>query len=203
MKRLDRFLNSNWPSIIVVVILLIIALAVIAGCSATRAIGNTAVKVQQNARIASTSIAEAVSTGEVGPKAAPHLEVAAAAVNEIEADAVSIVEVINSGAVKDAESPFWTWVKRFWWLCFLIAAIVLSVIYAPVIRPVLLVIGAWLHIIPKPIRLQATTAAEFIADTSPADNTDVNRIREIELAKQDPRFKKALDEELTDKGIIT
>ena len=197
--RKNRF-QAIW---IVIAAALVLVLAFLTGCSATKQIGNAAVSIQQKSQAASVSLASAVATKEIGPKALPHIEAAKTAIDEINTEAIEIVEVVNSGAIKDADSPFWKFIKSIGFLATLITVAVLSVFYAPIIKPIIQWVGALIGWIPKPIKAQAKADAAFIAEQSPIDNTDLPRIQAIEANKTDPRYKAALDKQLTEKGIPT
>lgn len=180
---------------------LLIVILFLAGCSSKEVIGKAAQQVNTAANSITTELTAAKATKEIGPKAMPHIEKAAESAGEISSLASKIVGELPG--IEDKESPFWKFLKSAGFLIFIVCAVVLSVFYAPVIKPVLLVIGAWLRIIPKPIQIDARADAAYIAEPTPVDNSDIDRIRAIELKKADPRYKVALDAELVAKGIPT
>lgn len=181
---------------------MIVALASMSGCSAKSRISDAAAQVQGKAASAIVNIDKATATGEVGPLAQPHLDAAKADVGEINDAAVEIKGALDG--VVDKESPFWTWLKRFWYLAMLIMFAVLGVMYAP-LRQLLNTIGSWfVSLIPKAIKVDAAASAEVIVanETGKAKAT-VKQIAAIERKKDDPRFKKVLDAELAKKGVAT
>lgn len=175
----------------------------VGGCSAKQAISNAAAEVQTKAASATAHIDAATATGDVGPKAQPHLDDAKADIGEIHEAATEIVDALPG--VKDVESPFWRFIKSLGFIITLIGAVILSVLYAPVIRPVLLLIGSWLNLIPKAVKVDAQADAELIAaNESGKVKATVKQVAAIERKKAvDPRYRKALDKALNTEGVAT
>lgn len=186
-------------ALILAALFAVVGVLMLTGCSATKAIGNAAREVVALAHEASGELESAVATGEVGERAMPHVERAKQSVDGIAAKGEAIVEVVNSGAVKDADNWFVKLVKGIGWLT--VAAILAGICF--------LVWRFWPYIqlavgwIPAVFSRKAKTAADFIADPAPVSDADLSSIRAIERAKSDPRFKAALDAELTARGVVT
>lgn len=188
-----------WP----VKVLILGALLSLSGCSATEAIRDAATKVGQQSAVvadnvsgAKEDIGKALGTGDVGPKAKPHLEnaipkldKAAAANTEIHKAANTIND--NVEHVKDT-NPLW-WIP---WVLVMAPVIFLVWRFWPFIQ----VFIGW---IPGVFRQRAKVAAEFEADPAPIDPNDEATIKRIEKEKADPRFAAAFDQELLAKGKLS
>lgn len=189
--------RKPWLSVIVT----LAGVFLLAGCSAKQAIGNAAVVVRTDAVGIQTDIAAAKATGEVGPKAEPHLDAATAKAQNIETKAEAILDELPN--VKDVEHWFVGFLRTSLWLVIIGGIVFVCIYFAPVLRPIILTVGAFLNLIPSRIRVQAKADAAYIADPTNIDNTDEVRIRAIEQAKADPRYKKILKQELARKGVPT
>jgi hypothetical protein len=194
----------------------LLLLAMLAGCSAKEAIRDAANEVTTQAGVAGDNIrgakddlAKAKATGEVGPKAAPFLD---SAVKKLDIAAIAVQACKDAASIvtnrvdetEDKDGWLTRVLKSAAFIITLIAAVVLSVFYAPIIRPILLHIGAWLNLIPKPVRVDAEADAAYIASNSNPASSDVTAVRAIELKKaSDPRYRKALDKALNKEGVAT
>lgn len=210
MKNRDNNEGVDLGTVLVIAVMWIglaaclFAVACATGCSSVRQIGNAAREVQARAASASGHLESAVATGDVGDKAMPHVEAAKTDVDAIGASATEIAEVVASGAIKDTEGWLTRLLKSAGFIIALVAFIVASVLYAPVLRPILNHIGAWLNIIPKPIKVDAESDAELIAmNESGKVKATVKQVAAIQEKKRDPRYRKKLDEGLIARGVAT
>lgn len=187
---------------VVTATLITLALWSLSGCSAKARIADAAQKAHGHASSAVNAIDKAKATGDVGPKAQPYIEESRDEMSEVITLAGDIQDELPG--VKDVQSPFWRWVNIAIVTVLVLGLLGLAIYLSPFLRPLLIVIGTALKLIPKPDPLRAKVAADFIADPAPIDKTDIDQIRLIEREKlASPVFKQQLDAELTAKGIPT
>lgn len=155
------------------------------GCSAKAAIGKAAHEVSTRAASATGHIDAAIGTGEVGPKALPHLDDAKDDIAVIGEQAAVVTDALPG--VKD--------VNNWWWLSW---AIVLAPVTFLVWRfwPVVQIGIAWVVALfggtPKATKARAEADAAWEADPTPVDATDVPTIKAMAVSEAtDPAYRVA------------
>lgn len=156
-------------SMLQAILMLAASVLVLAGCQGSKEqIGDAALLVQRESAIASASLDAAVSTGEVGPKALPHVEKAKESVAAMGGAATSITEALPG--VKNVAPWYEVWLWRIG-----VGAVVGVGLWA--FWPFLPAILAWLivkfpkliSLIPRTVRAMAEFDVQAL-DTAPPEN---------------------------------
>jgi len=174
-------------------------LAALTGCSgsAKQAIGRAAVTVQREASASAAELDSALATGEIGPTAEP-LVLSARKRQDVIAEAAIGVQD-NMANIEDREGWFSRLLRTSFWFVVIGGVVFVCIYFAPVLRPVLLLVGSWLNLIPRAIRIDARADAEaIVADKAGKSALSKDDIRAIETKKiKDARYRKALETELS------
>lgn len=189
----DDFSNDADGSLISIIIACIIIF--MGGCSAKERISEAASRVHSHAVSADGHLDSALATGEVGTRAAPHVHDAKGDLAEIKTHAAAVTQALPG--VKDVESGFWSFLRSAFWIIIAGAIVFAAIYFAPVAKPLLHMLGAWLNWIPRPIVIDARSDAELIANAKAGKVKPTRmQIAAIEAKKRDPRWRKAHEQAL-------
>lgn len=168
------------------VVILLVMVMLLIGCSAAQQISDTAQRVQSSAQRGDMALTEAVGTGEVGPAAMPHVEAAQGEFRAIKADAAGIVKLIPK--IED-KTPEWMHLVKWGLIVAGIVAALAAAIYfniGAVARPFFALFGrglAWL------IPATTATAAKLDAEAVAANAATEEQHRVITLRRAtDPAY---------------
>jgi hypothetical protein len=135
------------------------------GCSAVRQISDAALAVQEQAMAASDDIDAAIESGDVGPKALPHLNSANDRLATIHETAGKVVNAIPY--IEDSV-PFWQTLIKWGLIAAAVLGVLALAIYSgvgAVARPAFAIFGGWVAwLIPKATSAAAKFDAEAVVE---------------------------------------